>query len=127
MTARRTSTPKKAASNPVAKTDTPPGKPKLPPYKLLPVSELTPHPHNPRTHTPASIGLLCRKIREDGWTNPIAVAGPRHDILAGHRRLLAALKLGLKTVPTIALSHLSAAQRLARARICADTRDKQRR
>jgi hypothetical protein len=34
MTARRTSTPKKAASNPVAKTDTPPGKPKLPPYKL---------------------------------------------------------------------------------------------
>jgi hypothetical protein len=40
--------------------------PALPPYKLLPVSELTPHPHNPRTHTPASISLLCRKIREDG-------------------------------------------------------------
>jgi DNA modification methylase len=103
MTARREPSAGAKASAPM----------KLPPYKLLAVSELTPHPRNPRTHSPSDIDMLCRKITADGWTNPIAVAGKQHDILAGHRRRLAAIKLGLEMVPTIDLSHLSEAQRLA--------------
>ncbi len=103
MTARRASRPEPASGPKI----------KLPMSKLLPVSELTPHPRNPRTHSPADIDILCRKILADGWTNPIAVAGKQHDILAGHRRRMAALKLGLVMVPTIDLSHLSEAQRLA--------------
>ncbi len=103
MTARRASRPEPASGPKI----------KLPMSKLLPVSELTPHPRNPRTHSPADIDILCRKITADGWTNPIAVAGKQHDILAGHRRRMAAIKLGLEMVPTIDLSHLSEAQRLA--------------
>jgi DNA modification methylase len=117
MTARRASpgTPdvKLAQNRKLPSRKAPDAATKLPPYKLLPVSELTPHPRNPRTHSPADIDILCRKITADGWTNPIAVAGKQHDILAGHRRRLAAIKLGLEMVPTIDLSHLSEAQRLA--------------
>jgi len=49
-------------------------------------------------------------MREWGWTNPIRV-GADDDIIAGHARLLAAEKLGMKEVPVIVLRHLSPAQR----------------
>jgi hypothetical protein len=92
--------------------------PRLPPYKLARVADLVPSERNARTHTPAQIDTLCRLIEANGWTNPILVAG--RDILAGHARHAAALKLGLVTVPTIDLSHLTAAER--RAVILSDNR-----
>jgi hypothetical protein len=90
--------------------------PAFPAYKLVRVDSLVPYPANARTHSPASIDLLCRLITENGWTNPILVAG--NDILAGHARRLAAIKLKLAVVPVIDLSHLSKVQR--RAYILAD-------
>ena len=51
------------------------------------------------------------------WTNRTLV-GADGDIIAGHARLLAAEKLGMKDVPIILLKHLSPAKR--RALIIAD-------
>jgi len=56
---------------------------------------------------------------EFGWTSPILV-DTNAGILAGHGRLLAARKLGLKEAPVVVLDHLSETQK--RAYILADNR-----
>lgn len=84
---------------------------KFPPYRLARVSDLIPYERNARLHTQESVDALARHIAANQWTNPILVAG-KH-ILAGHRRRLAAIKLGLARVPTIDLSHLSKLERQA--------------
>lgn len=89
----------------------------FPAYKLAKVESLVPYEKNPRVHSPAQIDQLARLITEYGWTNPVLVDGKR-GVIAGHGRVLAAKKLGLAEVPTIELSHLSAAQR--RAYVIAD-------
>jgi ParB-like chromosome segregation protein Spo0J len=65
------------------------------------------------------VAQIAASIREFGWTNPVLVDG-QGGIIAGHGRVLAARKLGLTEVPTIALAHLSDAQK--RAYILADNK-----
>lgn len=95
-----------------------PPAPAYPLHRVEQVELLVRYTNNARTHTDESVDRLCALIKEFGWTNPILVAGL--DILAGHRRLSAALKLGLDVVPVIDLSHLSPLQR--RAYILADNK-----
>ncbi len=76
------------------------------------VSALTAFSGNPRTHSETQIDQIAASIREFGWTNPILVDADGV-IIAGHGRLAAASKLGLKQVPVIRLGHLSDAQRKA--------------
>jgi ParB-like chromosome segregation protein Spo0J len=82
-----------------------------------PIERLIPRVNNPRTHSRAQVASIAASMREWGWTNPILV-GADDDIIAGHARLLAAEKLGMKEVPVIVLRHLSPAQR--RALVIAD-------
>ena len=82
-----------------------------------PIERLIPLANNPRTHSPEQIAQLAASIREWGWTNPILV-GADDSVIAGHARLTAARKLGMKEVPVIMLGHLSEAQR--RALVIAD-------
>lgn len=82
-----------------------------------PIERLIPRANNPRTHSRAQVASIAASMREFGWTNPILV-GADDDIIAGHARLLAAEKLGMKEVPIILLKHLSPAQR--RALVIAD-------
>ncbi|WGH80410.1 site-specific DNA-methyltransferase [Jannaschia ovalis] len=70
-------------------------------------------------HSDAQVALIAGSIREFGFNNPVLVDGQR-GIIAGHGRVLAARKLGLKTVPVIELGHLTEAQK--RAYILADNR-----
>lgn len=80
--------------------------------KLRLVAELLPYAKNSRKHSPAQIEALARSMQGPaGFTNPILIADD--GILAGHGRLLAAHKIGLKRVPTIDLSHLSEDERRA--------------
>ena len=68
----------------------------------MPISELKPHPKNPRVHPDSAIEKLERSIKEFGWTNPILVSADGY-ILAGHARLKAAEKAGIEEVPVIYL------------------------
>lgn len=92
---------------------------KFPPYKIIPIAGLVPYVNNARTHSPAQVSKIAASIKEFGFTNPVLVDGS-NGIVAGHGRVLAALKLDLQSVPVIELSHLTDAQR--RAYILADNR-----
>ena len=91
----------------------------FPSYKLAPVDALIPYARNARTHSPAQVAQIAASIREFGFTNPVLVDGQR-GVIAGHGRLLAARQLGMDTVPTIELGHLTEAQR--RAYVLADNK-----
>lgn len=70
--------------------------------KMTPIAELKPHPKNPRVHPDSAIDKLTRSIKEFGWTNPVLVSKEGY-ILAGHARIKAAQKAGLREVPVIML------------------------
>ncbi|MFM5915071.1 MAG: ParB/Srx family N-terminal domain-containing protein, partial [Chakrabartia godavariana] len=83
------------------------------------IATLRPYPGNARTHSKKQIAQIARSIERFGFTNPVLVSDDL-EIIAGHGRVSAAKLLGLKTVPTLALSHLSAAER--RAYVLADNK-----
>ena len=86
---------------------------------MRPVATLTPYEGNARTHSRMQIRKIADSIRAFGFVNPI-LTGDDGQIIAGHGRLAAAKLIGLETVPVLALSHLTPAQR--RAYVLADNR-----
>jgi DNA modification methylase len=84
-----------------------------------PVAALQPYPRNARTHSKKQIRQIAASIERFGFVNPVLV-GLTGEIIAGHGRVEAARQLGLKTVPTLAIDHLSEAER--RAYILADNK-----
>jgi ParB-like chromosome segregation protein Spo0J len=84
---------------------------------LRPIGALRAYARNARTHSPEQIGQIAESMRAFGWTAPI-LADPHGEVIAGHGRLEAALRLGLDTVPVVTLDHLTADQR--RALVLAD-------
>lgn len=87
--------------------------PAFPKYRVARVDSLIPNERNARIHTRESVDALARQIEINGWTNPILVAGKRNNILAGHRRRLAAIQRKMEFVPVIDIGHLNAKQRRA--------------
>jgi len=81
------------------------------------IEKLIPWARNPRTHSDAQVAQIAASIQAFGFNSPILVDS-NAGIIAGHGRLLAARKLGLKEVPVIVLDHLSEAQK--RAYVIAD-------
>jgi len=72
------------------------------------VADLLPYANNAREHTEEQVAQVAASIKEFGWTNPIITHG--QTVVAGHARLAAARKLGLKEVPVIDRSDMSEAQ-----------------
>src|ERR1700693_3696322 len=91
----------------------------LPAIVYQPIDLLKPDPGNSRKHSKKQIGQIARSIRTFGFNVPILVDADLR-VIAGHGRLLAARQLGLLTVPTISLEHLSPEQ--AKAFAIADNR-----
>ena len=85
---------------------------KLASIKHVSVNTLIPYASNSRTHSQEQVAQIAASIKEFGFTNPILTDG-KNGIIAGHGRLEAARLLGLETVPTIELAHLTKAQRKA--------------
>ena len=83
------------------------------------VDSLVPYAMNAKKHSEKQVGQIANSIRSFGFVNPVLVASD-NTIIAGHGRVLAAKRLGLKVIPTIRLSHLTEAQR--KAYIIADNR-----
>ncbi|ESY27389.1 site-specific DNA-methyltransferase [Mesorhizobium sp. C386A] len=83
------------------------------------IDALIPYSNNARTHSKRQIRQIADSIQKFGFTNPV-LTDESNNVLAGHGRLAAARLLGLKEVPTLSITHLSAAEK--RAYIVADNR-----
>ena len=83
------------------------------------VGQLRPYAGNARTHSKKQVRQIADSIERFGFTNPVLVADDG-TIIAGHGRVMAAKLLGMTEVPTLALSHLSEAER--RAYVLADNK-----
>ena len=81
------------------------------------IIDLTLYKNNPRVHSDTQIERLAISLTEFGFTNPVLI-DDTGNVICGHGRIAAAKKIGLDTVPTITLSHLTEDQR--RAYIIAD-------
>jgi DNA modification methylase len=77
-----------------------------------PPAGLRPYARNARTHSRKQIRQIADSIGRFGFTNPVLISDGG-EIIAGHGRVEAAKLLGLETVPTLRLSHLSEAERRA--------------
>lgn len=88
-------------------------------YYLADINDIIPYIRNARTHSESQIAQIAASIKEFGFLSPILIAED-NTILAGHGRLAAARKLGLKQVPCVKESHLTETQR--RAYIIADNK-----
>ena len=84
-----------------------------------PIEDLVPYAANARTHSEDQVSQIAASIKEFGFNNPVLI-DVDNGIIAGHGRVMAAMKLGLDLVPTVTLDHLSDAER--RAYILADNR-----
>lgn len=60
---------------------------------------LAAHPRNPNRHPADQIRLLAKIISHQGWRNPIVVSSRSGFVICGHGRLMAAMMLGVESVP----------------------------
>ncbi len=85
----------------------------------LPPGRLRPSATNARTHSKKQLKQIVKSIERFGFVNAVLISDDC-EIIAGHGRVEAATMLGLKQVPTVRLSNLSAAER--RAYVITDNR-----
>src|ERR1700751_2915284 len=83
-----------------------------PAIEHISVRSLKPYPRNARRHGKAQIKQIAASIERFGFNNPVLIADDG-GIVAGHGRVAAAKLLGIETVPTLRLSHLTEAERRA--------------
>ena len=83
--------------------------------EYLPVTALKPYERNARKHRDMDVDAIVKSIEEFGFDDPIGIWSADNLIVEGHGRLMAAKKLGMKTVPCIRLDHLTDEQRRAYA------------
>jgi ParB-like chromosome segregation protein Spo0J len=70
-------------------------------------------------HSNKQIRRIASSIQRFGFTNPVLISDD-DAIIAEHGRVIAAKELGLDTIPTLKLAHLSPAER--RAYVLADNK-----
>jgi len=77
-----------------------------------PLDRLKPYARNAKMHGADQVAKIAASMAEFGWTVPCLVSDDG-ELIAGHGRVLAAEKLGLRDAPVIVLGHLSDEQRRA--------------
>jgi DNA modification methylase len=87
--------------------------------ELRAIDSLRTNPRNARTHSKKQVAQIAASIQEFGFVNPVLI-DENCMIVAGHGRVAAADMLGMTTVPTILLTHLTPEQ--VRAYVLADNR-----
>jgi len=74
----------------------------------IPISEIIPYEKNPRKNEKA-VEIVARSIKEFGFKVPI-ILDKNNEIIAGHTRLKAAIKLKMTSVPVIRADELNEEQ-----------------
>jgi len=69
----------------------------------VPTDSLFPDPANPRRISNRDLESLTRSLHEFGFVQPVLVRKADNVVIGGHQRLVAARRLGWKTVPVIFL------------------------
>lgn len=69
--------------------------------ELRPLSDLRPNAQNPKLITEADVAAMVGLLQAHGFKDPIEARREDGLIVAGHRRYLAAQKLGLAKVPVL--------------------------
>lgn len=82
--------------------------------EYLNVDDLVPYERNAREHHKEDVDMIVNSIKQFGFNDALGIW---HDnlVVEGHGRLLAAKKLGMKTVPCVRLDHLTDEERRAYA------------
>lgn len=80
---------------------------------------LVPYANNAKKHSKEQVDKIAESIKSFGFLSPCLIDND-YNIIAGHGRVMAALQLGLPTVPCVFIDGLSEAER--RAYILADNR-----
>lgn len=83
---------------------------------MTPTDELVPYAGNAKEHPEDQIEQIVSSIETFGFNDPVAVwhdADGQPVIVEGHGRVLAAQRMGIGELPTIALDHLNDEQRRA--------------
>lgn len=83
------------------------------------IEKLIPYARNSRTHSDQQVAQIAASIKEWGFTSAILI-DPQGGIIAGHGRLMAARKLGMKEVPVMIADGWTDAQK--RAFVIADNK-----
>ena len=76
------------------------------------IADLIPYARNSRTHSDEQVAQIASSIKEFGFTNPIII-DEQGGIIAGHGRVMAAKKLGMKELPCIEATGWTEAQKKA--------------
>ncbi|MCK1740343.1 site-specific DNA-methyltransferase [Bradyrhizobium sp. 139] len=74
--------------------------------------DLRPNVSNTKLHPKRQIEKIAKSIKRFGFANPVLISDDM-EIIAGHGRVEAAKHLGLKLIPVVRLSGLTAVERLA--------------
>lgn len=69
--------------------------------KLVPVTDIKPHPRNANKHSKDQIERLAKIIEYSGFRQPLVVSNLSGLLISGHGRLEAAVQLGMNEVPVI--------------------------
>ena len=75
----------------------------------IPIDKIHPYEHNARTHPQDQIDRIAESITAYGFRTPILIDA-QNVLIAGHGRLLAAQKLGMKKVPALRADDLTPEQ-----------------
>ena len=81
---------------------------------------IKPYEKNAKIHGEDQIEKLMESIKEFGFISPCLVERNTYNLIAGHGRVEAAKRLGMKTVPCVFVEDITEAQR--KAYILADNR-----
>jgi len=76
-----------------------PAEPKEPAAEWVPVDKLMRWVDNPRRYSDRDISAVARSLKAFGFGRSLVARRSNGELIAGHRTLLAAKKLGLKVVP----------------------------
>jgi hypothetical protein len=75
--------------------------------QLWDVTRLKPYSKNAKVHDDAQVAKIAASIEKFGWRGNPIVVDENEEILAGHGRRLAAMKLGLKQVPVLQMTDMT--------------------
>lgn len=73
------------------------------------IKDLRPYDKNAKVHSDEQVDMICNSIEEFGFISPCLIDKDNR-IIAGHGRVMAAKKLGLKKVPCVYIEGLTEEQ-----------------